>query len=160
MMAVPGALLLWVIRRRTWSSRVLLLFPVAAGISLTTYRFFNRSSFVDSLAIGGSPGLLLLTVAIVGLPEVAFLAELLASSITLRWRRLLWLAAGTLLLSGGLAIAALAIDSRSMDSEQHYVWDNAWAIVGFGIYACGVVCLAGLVLGPPVKALWRLLKRK
>jgi len=53
----------------------------------------------------------------------------------------------------------LGIDGRDMDPAQHYSWQS-WPLVGLvGGYLSGMVCLAGFVFGPPVRAVWRGLRR-
>jgi nitrogen fixation-related uncharacterized protein len=151
---VPGAWLWWAVRHRTWNIRFLLLLPVAIGVAFVTCQWALRSKqFADFP--DAARAMILFGQAFVGLPTLAFAMTLASWTFQCQWRRLIFLAFSILLLSLLCGAAVLWIDGRNMDPAQHYSWQG-WPLVGVvGGFLSGMVCLAGFVLGPPVRAAWR-----
>lgn len=157
---VPGAWLVYVVRRRTFSTRVLLLLPVAAGVAITTYLLVMRQA-QTILPFGSTPAyvVILPLTFLLGVPEVALGATLVSWTARRRWRRLALLAASIALVSMVWGAGMLWIDQRQMDAEQRYSWQG-WPWIGLlGAYVCGWALLAHFLLAPPLRAALRLLRR-
>jgi tRNA A-37 threonylcarbamoyl transferase component Bud32/outer membrane protein assembly factor BamB len=153
-LVLPGAFLLWVVRRRAW-----LLVPVpliwlalvwAGACFLFLARLEDEARWqiynVGEMGFAWRLGKSLALRALAGLPLAAFLA------VAWVWlRRRLWGRLAALLLLA-LALAALVgvVWMRSyaepLGPEQHYSYRGWYAIWPAGLYAAGVMVLAGVIL--------------
>jgi outer membrane protein assembly factor BamB/tRNA A-37 threonylcarbamoyl transferase component Bud32 len=161
---VPRFLLRLAVRRRRWLLGLLplawlglvwgwvWLWYVVLGDEFAPWRLGLKIWPAAYLAV------MVLVVAVVGLPAVAFLGRALAWTRRRRWGRLALL----VLIAGAFALAVALFWLRQdggLAPGQHYSWQG-WYWIGLaGAYAVGLVLVAAVVLqacGRLTRRLWRL----
>ena len=150
---LPGSLLIWAVRRRTWSLRRLLVVPVAFAVAFTSLKIAGTLPFFQEF--GDQETTAIINMAIMALPVWVFVGLLGAWVIRRHWMRLAGLLGLSLILSVLIGALVLWPDASTMSPLEHYSW-NGWYMIWFvGAYATGAVVLVVLLAGPIVRAGWR-----
>ncbi|MEX2121901.1 MAG: protein kinase [Pirellulales bacterium] len=150
---LPGAWLVFAMRRGRWSLWMILALPAAIAVSLFCYNYVSARSFGIPLRK------LVLHISVMELPVVASVLFLGAWTIQRRWRRIGALAVAAIVFSLVAAADALWTDTRQMDPIQSYTWDD-WHLVGLmGAYQACALTLVVFLTAPVARGLWRLTRR-
>jgi outer membrane protein assembly factor BamB/tRNA A-37 threonylcarbamoyl transferase component Bud32 len=148
---VPGWLLYWARRRRSWKPALVALLWLGSVVLLTYLRYGSSGllmlSFQSALVFAGS------------VVPLFSLGLLFRSALVRRWKTVAWLLtsflAATLLIAG----AWLAFDARRMDPSEHYTWRGWYVVLLIGAYAWPIVAVAAIGLRALFRFGWWLLSR-
>jgi hypothetical protein len=146
----------WLLRgvlRRNWTLPSLLLVPVAFAVAATGFKVVTGLEDHTALAVLHAPFVVQLLAAIPGIPVIAFPALLIAWTIRGHWARLAWLLGATVALSFLIPAIALWIDSRGMDSAEHYSWTGWYLILIMAGYGAASMTLVGMLLAQIVRTI-------
>jgi hypothetical protein len=153
LLVVPGVMVWWIVRRRAWLFVPLPLLwlglALCGGHVLSAMLWTQATSFdigqLGELVRVWPVTLNLLALALAGLPTGVLFVLVFAWLRRAHWGRLALLLAGTALLAVAAAAAWLHF-APSLEPEQHYSWRGWYSLWPAGLYALGVLLLAGLVL--------------
>jgi outer membrane protein assembly factor BamB len=153
-LVLPGAFLLWMVRRRAW-----LLAPVpviwlalvwAGACFLFLARLEDEAKWqiynIGEMGFAWRVGKGLVLRALAGLPLAAFLAVALVWLRRRLWGRLAALLVAVPALAAMVGVVWMRSYAEPLGPEQHYSYRGWYAIWPAGLYAVGVMVLAGLVL--------------
>jgi serine/threonine protein kinase len=170
-LVLPGALLVWLIRRRRWVLCVLPLLwfgMVWFGACLLIrvqleqeagWQIYNQGEvrFAWTIALG------LLKLAVAGLPAVAFVGLVLVQLRRWEWRGLALVVLGSLVLAALVGLVWLRFFADALPADQRFSWKGWYALWPAGVYAMGVLILVVFLVRrsiPLVLAVWRRLFRR
>jgi hypothetical protein len=153
-LVLPGAMLVWTVRRRAWPLLPLPLLWLLLACAAANLLFRARLEVEAGLQIYGlgEVGFAwrvarnLVLAALAGLPAVAFLAAALVWLRQGRWRSLALLLLGSMLLAALIAAVWLSAPVPPLGPEQRYSWRGWYAVWPVGVYAAGLLILGAFLL--------------
>ena len=158
-MVLPGWLMIWILRRRSFSLRRLLLVPVAVAISLASIQFVSAFSWFQSFYLPRHFTFTVYFVALIPIPIFGFLGALGLWIVQRHWQRVVILLSLTVFMSLLLGGVILWVDSYIKDTLEHYSWIRWYWIWFLGIYAAGGALLFVKLGQPFVLALWQCFRK-
>ncbi len=162
LLIIPGLLVRWAVRRRSWRLAVLPAGWLALTLALV-FLLFRYAATAETdpeirrrlMALADDPLKLAgisLALALLGLPAGVYVATLLMRLLRQRWRAGLLLVAGALLLAVPIAWLLLRVYQPLLGPDQHFSW-RGWYWIGVsGTYALGLLLIGWFVL----RNLWSL----
>ncbi len=166
----PGFVLFWAVRRRAWLlclAPIIWLGLVWGGAWLlflarleteAKWQIYNQGEWGFAWRLGWG----LLRLALAGLPMAAFVVGAVWCFRNWRWGRLALLLASVPVLALLVGMVWLFVLTAGPRSERHYSWRGWYALWPAGMYAAGLLLLAGfLVFGATrlgrvgARRLWR-----
>lgn len=164
LLIVPGLLVRWAVRQRSWRLAVLPAGWLALTLALV-FLLFRYAATAETdpemrrhlMALADDPLKLAgisLALALVGLPAGVFVVTLLTRLLQRRWRAGLLLVAGALGLAVPIAWLLLSVYQPLLGPDQRFSW-RGWYWIGVsGTYALGLLLIGWFVL----RNLWSLLR--
>lgn len=113
--------------------------PVAAAVPLSLLLVLEPFMPAQFGPLAAPPRTVFLLATIAGIPIATYAAFAGWWLVEGRWRRLAWLAAGTLLATVAVAVAWMCIDARNMPAIEHYGRKNWFRAAIPGAYAAGLL---------------------
>jgi hypothetical protein len=150
-LVVPGLLVLWAARRRSWRLAVLPVLWVAALAA--TVALLPPSLLLGQTVLIRAVSWLI--VAGQGLAALAFPVLAVRWLLARRWRPLLLLLSSSVILALVIAFVWLRADAPFREPEQHYSWDVWYLPWLIGAYLTGVLFALGLLLAATFRAIRR-----
>ncbi len=146
LLVIPGGLLGWAVRRRSWRLGLLPAFWLGGVVGLSF--LLSPSPPPPEAPAHIALGLML------GLPNLAFVGRLIYDAVRRRWRRLGLLLALCLALAVLIGLSWSWHDAHAADPSPQHAAPGWHTIAFFGIYAAGVILLLELLVRRVMPLLW------
>jgi serine/threonine protein kinase/outer membrane protein assembly factor BamB len=159
-LVVPGLLLRWALRRRSWRIALLAVLYVAALVALLALVPLDTFLFhLSHFEPGWQNETTTLRTALLGLPILAFPGFLALWARRRAWGRLALLLALSLAAAAVIATYRLWLDAPRRDPLEHYAVRGWYGVWFAGAYAAAALLLAWVVLAGLARLLWRRVRR-
>ena len=160
---MPAWLLVSALRRYGWDWRLLMVAGLAVTIALVAHLVFLYGNFWKPDVAFPTPFKVpwrdQLLAAVIAIPGATFLWSFIVCILQRRWVRLGLIVAAFVLVPLVLIIQMFWTDPKLMQPLYHYSWEG-WSFVFLpAAFFGGGFILMVLILGPPLRFLWRFTRR-
>jgi len=143
LLVIPGWYFGRLVQRRRWGLGTFLLLPVVVALALVALTTSGPTADVDQVA---TPGLRLLY-SLTILPWWLFPAGLVVRCARRQWWRVAFWLIAAVVISAGIGGYLLATDAGNWTIETRYSWSCWYAVLTFGVYACGLMMVSATAIG-------------